>query len=83
MEEVAILVAREGDLRLSSCIFYNFYDQIQTGIDAKVLVEKCSLSEPRNRGIYSVNPASLVFRDCNVTKPRLDGAKIEFGSRSS
>jgi hypothetical protein len=57
-----------ADLRVSSSIFYNFYDQIKVGVNSKVLVEKCHFSECRNNSIYLSNPRSALLRSNTITR---------------
>lgn len=57
-----------ADLRVSSSIFYNFYNQIRCGLNSKILIEKCHFSECRNNSIYLVNPCSALIRNNTITR---------------
>jgi predicted DNA-binding protein (UPF0278 family) len=57
-----------ADLRISSSIFYNFYDQIRAGINSSLFIEKCHFSECINNTIYMVNPCSAIIRYNTITR---------------
>jgi hypothetical protein len=71
-----------ADLRVSSSIFYNFYNQIRVGLNSKILVEKCHFSECRNNSIYLVNPCSALIRNNTITRAGLNAIFCEWLSRS-
>ena len=72
----------EADLRISSCIFYNFYDQVRAGINSKVLIEKCHFSECRNNSIYLVNPVSALIRNNTISRASYSSILVDMLSRS-
>ena len=72
----------EADLRISSCIFYNFYDQVRAGINSKVLIEKCHFSECRNNSIYLVNPVSALIRKNTISRASYSSILVDMLSRS-
>lgn len=68
MSEMINCENNESDLRISSSIFYNFYDQIRAGLNTKILIEKCHFSECRNNSIYLINPCSALIRNNSITR---------------
>lgn len=68
MEEMINEENNNADLRISSSIFYNFFDQIRVGLNSKILIEKCHFSECRNNSIYLVNPCSALIRNNTITR---------------
>lgn len=71
-----------AELKVSSSIFYNFYDQICAGLNSKVLIEKCHFSECRNNSIYLVNPCSALIRNNTITRAGQNAILCEMLSRS-
>lgn len=71
-----------ADLRISSSIFYNFYDQVRAGLNSKILIEKCHFSECRNNSIYLVNPCSALIRNNTITRAGKNGILCEWLSYS-
>lgn len=71
-----------ADLRISSCIFYNFFDQVRAGLNSKILIEKCHFSECRNNSIYLVNPCSALIRNNTITKAGQNAILVEMLSVS-
>ena len=69
-------------LRISSSIFYNFYDQIRVGLNSQILIEKCHFSECRNHSIYIVNPCSALIRNNTITRAGQNAIQVEMLSQS-
>ena len=71
-----------AELRIKSCIFYNFYNQIRAGLNSTIIIEKCHLSECRNNAVHAVNPKVFKIINCTVSKPIGSGILCEWLSYS-
>lgn len=72
----------QGSLYLKSCIFYNFFDSIRSGVNASVNIVKCHLSECRNNSIYAVNPRVLKVANSTLSKPLANCISVDMLQQS-